>query len=258
MRLSILACVFMATSQLLIAAPVTSTGNFEVGVDLHVDNGVPLEWDFPLVTLDGITNYTNEVLGNEANQVDFAWDLWVNPDPFIFSQFTLRNLSSEDRTFSINALLPIIGPGSSSLYGGSIFVEANDSNADGSLNFSTVAGTPVYSATIDGAEVLTLLDFTQTTICGGPGCSVSGPGVFDGLPGVVMAGDSLPVGASLVGPAVQNTIGIDLLFSLSAGDSVTIDTYFEVTPVPVPAALLLLSSGMALLFSSLSYRRNRQ
>ena len=66
--------------------------------------------------------------------------------------------------------------------------------------------------------------------CGGVGCSLSLSPVSDGPL-------SHPAG-------VSSDIGILLDFALSAGDTVTFNTRFDVTPVPVPAAVWLFGSGL--------------
>jgi len=58
---------------------------------------------------------------------------------------------------------------------------------------------------------------------------------------------------NLPGGAVSNNIGIKLNFTLSAGDSVTLDSFFEVVPVPEPASLGLV--GIVLLGFAAARRR---
>ena len=72
--------------------------------------------------------------------------------------------------------------------------------------------------------------FASSLSCGGTGCSLALSPISDG---------------PLLHPAgVSTDIGILLSFDLSAGDTVTFNTRFEVTPVPVPAAIWLFGSGL--------------
>jgi len=43
-----------------------------------------------------------------------------------------------------------------------------------------------------------------------------------------------------VGPAVLGSIGIQLQFTLSSMDSISLTSFFQVEPVPAPAGLALL------------------
>jgi hypothetical protein len=100
---------------------------------------------------------------------------------------------------------------------------------------SSITGTPVYSAQIDGSTVQTLLNdpFSATS------------SAFDaqfGGPGTILAG-LLPA-PTVPGPAVSNTIGIQLSFALSPGAAVGIGAGFVVEPVPEPTTVLLLAFGL--------------
>jgi len=60
------------------------------------------------------------------------------------------------------------------------------------------------------------------------GTFVIGPDSF-GLPGLTTAG-----------PAVVTSIGIQLQFTLSAFDSISLTSFYQVEPVPAPAGLAVL------------------
>jgi hypothetical protein len=74
--------------------------------------------------------------------------------------------------------------------------------------------------------------FSGDFSCGGAGC----------------IGSIFPVtGGPDSSSGVNTSIGIHLAFDLTAGDKATFDTFFEVVPVPLPAALWLFGAGLSLL-----------
>lgn len=175
-------------------------------------------------------------LFNGAPIWELSWDLTIKQDPFINGSLTLTNLTTTTRNFSFALSLPVTPAFSPSLFGGSISATLVDANGDLSASLAPTSANPsVYRGTIDGITVLSL--FAMNLGCSGSsaGCTAS-IGDSDGLPGPTLAG-----------PAVNSAIGTLLTFSLSAGDRVTFATNFTVeppSPVPLPAALPLLLSGV--------------
>jgi hypothetical protein len=88
-----------------------------------------------------------------------------------------------------------------------------------------------WNGLIDGTTVMTLLS-GSFACSGGPGCT----------------GSIAPVSGGPLVEAVHvlDAIGINVVFSLSGGDSATFDTVFEVVsvPVPLPASAWLLGFGL--------------
>ena len=156
-----------------------------------------------------------------------AWDMTVNPDPYIDTTLTLDNLTASTQTYNLLFTLPITPPFSPGFKSGELSLSFMDLNED---DFAAVSINN-WEGLIDGSTALTLL---ATTIpCSGTGCT----------------GTLFPVSTGpLLHPAgVSSDLGLLISFDLSAGDTVTIDTRFEVTPVPLPPALLFLSSALGLL-----------
>ena len=125
------------------------------------------------------------------------------------------------------------------MQGPSTLTSGRITNALGSL-FALVGtisdvGSPVYTALIDGNPVHTPLP---------PSFSATNAAFNDqfGGPGTLFAG-LLPV-PTVPGPAVLNTIGMQLTFSLSPGAAVVIGSAFSVEPVPEPTTVLLLAFGL--------------
>ena len=178
------------------------------------------------------------------NLWSFSWDMAVDPDPFISSNLVFTNLTGNTANFSAIISLPLSASLGSVYMGGAIDGGFRDNN-DGSVTVAEIASNGIFSGLIDGATALQLLG-------GSFGCSASSPGC-NGVIGQVS--DGLPGPTLLYHTGANNTIGIKLDFSLTAGDTATFNTFFEVIPVPLPAALWLLGSGL-LLLSGLLHRHN--
>lgn len=180
----------------------------------------------------------------------FTWDMSVDPDPFITSTLTFTNLASTTQTFSAIATLPVGSGFSPAFMGGSISGSVTDTGIqDGSATVAnTSLGSPIFLGLIDGSNALSLL--AGSFNCGGslPGCTQNIATVSSGLPG-----PSLPYA-----PGVASSIGIQLDFTLTAGDTASFNSYFEVVPIPIPAAAWLLLSGLITLGGAFGRGRIKQ
>lgn len=181
---------------------------------------------------------TREVRNAQMGMWDFEWEMTVKPDPHIIIFSSVRNLAPIDRTFSLSFLLPLAVPITpASFHGGSIDATVTDTNGDASATLAEV-GSGIYDGQIDGVSTLSLLSIPTVPLgCGGTGCSANAVDFF-GLPAAGTLGASLPGGSALT------SIGVNLDFVLSAGDTVTFSGLFEVVPVPVPAAIWLLGGSL--------------
>jgi hypothetical protein len=99
-------------------------------------------------------------------------------------------------------------------------------------SLSSIPGVPIYTALIDGAAFMTLLDDPQLVSAPAGDSANMGPASF---------GTPIP---SLIGPAVTTSIGIELNFRLSPGDSAGFTSVFVVEPVPEPSTFALLGAGL--------------
>lgn len=184
--------------------------------------------------LDGTSTYMGEdsismmVGGSPAPVWDYSWNLTADPDPFIAGSFTVTNTSATIQTFDITFSLPISPSFTDGFMTGSLsgsYLDA-DNSGGATLNLNS------WDGQVDGATKMNLFAFAGP--CFGAGCSVTigevsqGPTAFTGT--------------------ANNTIGIHMNFALSAGDSASFDTLFEVTPVPLPATLWLFGSGLLAIF----------
>ena len=164
-----------------------------------------------------------------------SWNMFLDEDPVISGIVAVTNNTAVTQQYTLIFTLPIAPaiPGGT-LIGGSIQGGLTDNNGNGAT-LSTVSGSSFYSALIDGVVVETLYDDVSSFSAGGF-LSENVPNVAFGVP--------IP---SQSGPAALSTIGIQLNFELTAGDSASFTSNFVVLPVPVPGAALLFGSALAVL-----------
>jgi hypothetical protein len=187
----------------------------------------------PNWTVD-LVNNTGAVASPGPNWELDQWQIMANSDPAVAAILGVVNLSASTRTFTITFTANVGAQGPSTVTSGRV------TDAIGSLGFllgkiSTVSGTPLYTALIDGVPVNSLLPdpFSATN---------SAFNAQFGGPGTVLAG--LVPAPTVPGPAVSNTIGIQLTFNLDPGAAVGIGAAFVVEPVPEPTTVLLLAFGL--------------
>jgi hypothetical protein len=161
-----------------------------------------------------------------------------NTDPIITSNITFTNNTANTNNYVIVVNLPVPGIAAPSLMDGSVGGSVTDANGNGFAQGAALAGSSMYVGLIDGNPVNTtaLLGFPYAATFAGPGTggtAIIGPSSF---------GQPFPIN----GPAVVGSIGIRLEFSLTAGDSIAMTSFFRVEPVPAPGALALLGlAGLA-------------
>lgn len=174
-----------------------------------------------------------------------SWDVKANADPAVAAILGVVNLGLTPRTFTITFTANVGPQGPSTLTSGRV-TDALGSITLLSGTLSSISGTPVYSALIDGSPVHTLLNDPFSATNSAFNDQFGGPGAV--LLGLVPA-------PTVPGPAVSNTIGIRLTFALSPGAAVGIGAAFVVEPVPEPTTVLLLAFGLGGLAVAGSSRR---
>lgn len=160
-----------------------------------------------------------------------SWNLSVDPDPTITNIISVTNNTASTQSFIVSVLLPTspsFGP--PSLIRGSIQGGATDNNFNG-VTLSNISPSPIYDALIDGATVRTLFD--NPTTATGVGSVSLGSSSF-----------GIPV-QEVVAVATTTNISLTLRFNLTAGDSASFTSVFDVQPVPEPGTALLLGLGLA-------------
>lgn len=174
---------------------------------VYMDNGNDT---YTYMGMDSVSMMVVE--GESTPMWDYSWSLTADIDPFIAGSFTVTNTSSMMQTFDMTFSLPI--PSFTDGYmTGELSGDYNNTGTLDTLNLNA------WEGLIDGSSKMSFVG----PCSGAAGCT-DGPTLYTGL----------------VGP----TIGIHMNFALSAGDQVTFDTRFEVTPVPLPAAAWLFGSGL--------------
>ncbi len=151
------------------------------------------------------------------------WDALIDPDPFINGTFSITNTSSSTQTFSVAFELDSDVQWTTSMLNGAFSGTLNDGNGDGMAAIGRAAGTAgFYSALIDAA-IVQFLGANPYSYAGAAfGSSQVGPESF----------------GPVAGGALQQTIGIKFKFTLSAGDSVSFASLFNVAPAPGAIALI--------------------
>ena len=160
-----------------------------------------------------------------------SWNLSIDPDPTISNIISVTNNTAVTQSFIVSVALPTspaFGP--PSLIRGSIQGGATDNNFNG-VTLSNTGATSIYDALIDGSTVRTLFD--NPTSASGVGSVSLGSTSF-----------GIPV-QELVAVATTSGISLTLRFNLTAGDSASFTSVFDVQPVPEPGTALLLGLGLA-------------
>lgn len=161
----------------------------------------------------------------------FAWNLLVNPDPFIVGNIVVTNTSNVTQNLFLQISLPISMAMSQTYVGGSVTGTLTDLNGDGAT-LASLGSTAMYTALTDlgfATQSTAGALLSSTTVSTGAFRSASiGPASF---------GDPIP---SQLHGAVNQNITVQFQFSLSAGDSASFTSIFVVEPVPAPGALALL------------------
>jgi hypothetical protein len=162
------------------------------------------------------------------------WDLTTSADPFVSAHYSMTNTTAFPQTYTVTAVQTVSPALLSTFIGGSTGGSVTDANFNGLGGLGTVAPTAFYQAYLDATMVLALYPHPySTTPFLFQGDTVNIPNVSAGLPGPSIAS----------GP-VLSQISIQHKFTLSAGDSVALTSFFVVTPEPATLAMLAFGSLM--------------
>lgn len=234
-RVFVLAAAALATfSGVAIAQP----SNPPTGMNLTINTVGGSAWNWqnagsPGTWTQDTANPNQWSIGGTVNSASFGinFGLILDADPFVNNTFTLTNNTAVTQTYNVTVVLPIspVVPFPSSTFG-TISGTLLDANNNGSATLTTVPGTALYGAFIDGGLYQTLYNdpFTLNT------------------PPIPSASNTLPTQFFLFPtgqPGANTSIAIVNQFTLSAGDAMTMTSSFRLDPVPTPAAGGVLALG---------------
>jgi len=165
--------------------------------------------------------------------------LRYNPDPFVLNNLLVTNTTAIPQIFSVFVGLPTTFAAPNNI-SGTITTSVIEGGSD-SATVAAVPGDSIYKAQIDFVNVATMQNdpFSLTTTQSTSSSATFGPTV-----------NAIPV---------TSNIGIQLRFSLTAGDTAAILSRFDVTVIPEPASAAAACVGTMLVLSgTVSRRRRRQ
>ena len=170
--------------------------------------------DYPLINIDNIS-------------ID------IDSDPVVTGVTGVTNLFSTTQQFTLIFTLPVAPIPGSTLTGGSFRGTVTDNDGNGAT-ISTVAGSALYTAQLDGANWQSLYPHN---------IAIAAPAFGSQAITTQSFGSPIP---SLPGPGVASSIGIRLDFNLTAFDSASF-TSNHVVIAPEPQTAALVAIGLALI-----------
>lgn len=169
-----------------------------------------------------------------------SWDLTGDPDPQISGNLTVENPFMATIDVVLEVILPIapsLPLGSEMLGSAAIGLTTDGGGGD----MATLTDTPLWQGLLDGSPVGNSASlFFDPGGLSNSGFGSSGSNSNFGIP--------IPV----TGPAVSDSIGIRISFSITQSDQASVTSVFRVTPIPGPSGLLVLAGGV------LAIRRRRR
>lgn len=161
------------------------------------------------------------------------FDLEYKLDPYVLGGLSVTNNAAFDQSFMFTFTAPVSPAiATATNYSGSVSGSYTVDGTAGSV--TTTMMMPLYQARIDGADILSLYDAPQIWDEAGPG--QSGSILAEGIPYL-----------SGTGPSVSTDLEIIIRFTLTPGETATLNSNFVVEPVPEPATMALLGLGAVLL-----------
>ena len=218
---------------LVLAGDALASADFTV--DFGQDPGSLITWTpsnlGEITNPDGTISYVGSSPFGGGN-FDAAWDVTTDADPFVDGVFAITNNTLATQTFIINFSVPITPALTSAVGGASVIGNLTVDGGGGTLGHVAdgpdpdTDPEPMFRAFVDGAVLQGLLVF-DSSVSAAFGSTTTGSDFF-GLPGLTTP---IPGG-------VSSTIGIQLAFTLTPGDSASFTSRFEVIPEPTTGLLV--------------------
>jgi len=179
-------------------------------------------------TTDGnfTANGTHTSLSGDA---DYTWDLLLDPDPTIGGTFSFTNLLSSAKDYNLTFTLPVGTAFAPAIANGHFAGTVADADGSGDAFLNNVS----WSGLIDGVSVMS--SGPASFGCSTAGCATSQPTTYLGPLNYL--------------PGVSGNIATNISFTLSPGDLVSFNTYFDVSPIPEPGTLVLLAGVLVITLS---------
>lgn len=236
-------CAAFALSFFLVAASASVSASLITGggvptITISIEDGPnPTKWSWTPseteIRSNGAGGYqlTNprefDILSNRAHVL--VQGLEFDPDPFVLDNILVTNTTAIPQVFSAFVGVPTTF-GAPNVISGTILTGVIDGGLNGA-SLSSVSPTAIYQAQIDGTTVATLQNHPFSVVAPPAGLN-SATASFGPTPN---------------GIPVTSAIGIQLRFSLTAGDTASILSRFDVNEVPEPGSIALITLGLALL-----------
>jgi hypothetical protein len=232
MRMLIPRSLLVLAGLLLAALPSGATPVGSVRLDISAGTA---HWAADLAgTSSGTSQYAVADGSHTGTGYLLDWSgISLDTDPGVSGNWSVVNTSLVTQTITLSVSVPVLPVAPSSLMFGSTTLSVADSNGSGAGVLASFAPLPVYTGLIDLAPVAATALFADPyTLTAPPGGTIGATASFGVFPG------------SVPGPAVVNTIGIQHVFTLTAGDRATLNSTFWLIAVPEPGTLVLLVTGL--------------
>ena len=205
----------------------SSTGSSLGGADLGTLMGLGMLTE-TVDTTAGITTLelNGPVSGPSGGWTIQDWDSSVKEDPWITNNFTVSNNTGATKTYTISVSSPIPAFNADTISQSTIQLRLLDSNSTGGATTTSQPGIDVYQGIVNGTTELALLTDPFSLTCANPvDCTLNGTATA----GVV---------SQAFGPVVATNIGLTISFELTAGDSASVLSRFEIVPEPATGMLV--------------------